>query len=593
KESFKMSNEQELNYNEIIDKIDDIYNIGDEILNSTNEKEIKTIDASKALYQLYGISETWAELLQVSDGIKKLPELKSDKIVKEVSDYADIKYKNSDLSMKYSDEILRYARRYNKKANDLIKLEENPAKDGIVFSWDLLSQKLCGWFTKFSEFEMAENIDYIVTWPLAERNTYLDENKKFKFSVENRGDKSFNGMIEILDENGEIITRSENFTVSAGQEGEIIAYKDLRMSTPEKRLTINLIENGKIVKQETGVIHNRDIAKMTMLPVDDGVENLKKVDILVENLFDVPQTVNLEMKSNDISFAGGKQKITLDGKEKKTISVPISSVLRSSYNHYVVDMKLKNENGNVIAHNNQPLSFTLITKTATPIDVKNFDGNIESFSDAYPVYINPPMYSDTKAVWDDKKFKARAMLKWDENNLYVLVDVYDYKQLQEATGSDIWNGDSVQVAIDRKGDKAKSYKDDDYELGVALSNVGVINYVWNPAREAGVINKQFANIIRNNESNLTRYLMAIPRTSLNPLEFKDNNKVGLNIAVNDANVLSRDAWYEFSLGLASTKDPSKWSDFTMKALEENVDIKNKNTAELFVIDMKSNNGGTQ
>ncbi|MEG2669068.1 MAG: sugar-binding protein, partial [Oscillospiraceae bacterium] len=255
--------------------------------------------------------------------------------------------------------------------------------------------------------------------------------------------------------------------------------------------------------------------------------------------------------------------------------------------------KLKNENGNVIAHNNQPLSFTLITKTATPIDVKNFDGNIESFSDAYPVYINPPMYSDTKAVWDDKKFKARAMLKWDENNLYVLVDVYDYKQLQEATGSDIWNGDSVQVAIDRKGDKAKSYKDDDYELGVALSNVGVINYVWNPAREAGVINKQFANIIRNNESNLTRYLMAIPRTSLNPLEFKDNNKVGLNIAVNDANVLSRDAWYEFSLGLASTKDPSKWSDFTMKALEENVDIKNKNTAELFVIDMKSNNGGTQ
>ena len=561
--------------------IDALYQLGEQVILVAKAGDAALLDVSKALYQLYEISDVWANLLQVT-GEPPLPDvLASREAVEKISQEASRLYLSEGFSKKYSDGILRFARQYQAKAEAVAALEENPARNGIAAAWVLQARRLCEWYKELSQIERAENLNYIITWPLADRSTYLDQEKVFRFEVENRSAKPLAGRLEILDENGRMLAKTQDTTISPGQSQALTTVKDLKMAASEQRLTINLVADGKIVKQETGTIQNRDIASMQLKPVHESVETLKQLDLVIENLFDVPQTVHLDVTCSDITFGAGRQTVRLEGKEKRTVPIPVSSIRRSSYNHYVVDVKLTNEKGNVIARQNQPLSFALAAKAEQPIDVLAFDGNVAAWEDAYPIYINPPEQADTKAAWEAPGFKARAMLKWDASTLYILADVYDQKHLQESSGGDIWNGDSLQLAIDRKGDRAASYQDDDLELGAALSSRGILNYIWNPSAEQGVVQTQFASVLRSETKGITRYLIAVPKERLAPLELRERSEIGLNLAVNDANVLSREAWYEFTPGLASTKNPSAWETFALLPQEKSAEIQNKGTAALF------------
>jgi len=97
------------------------------------------------------------------------------------------------------------------------------------------------------------------------------------------------------------------------------------------------------------------------------------------------------------------------------------------------------------------------------------------------------------ANWvDAKDLSATVMLGWDNHNLYLGVHVVDDKYVQNATGANLYKGDSLEVLIDTNL-QADFYVDalspDDFQLGVSPGKSNPGNnpeaYLWYPTTVKG------------------------------------------------------------------------------------------------------------
>ncbi len=97
-----------------------------------------------------------------------------------------------------------------------------------------------------------------------------------------------------------------------------------------------------------------------------------------------------------------------------------------------------------------------IIPTATPPVI---DGNEDDIWSTAPLYkIASVLYSPPSSP-DDLSADFRAM--WDENNLYMLVDVTDDNLKNDSGVDEWWYDDSVEVYIDADNSKSNQYDDDD------------------------------------------------------------------------------------------------------------------------------------
>ena len=127
----------------------------------------------------------------------------------------------------------------------------------------------------------------------------------------------------------------------------------------------------------------------------------------------------------------------------------------------------------------QPLQFTYVPQAAEEIDTDSFTGDISAWKNAYPVMINVPENPADPESWDKANAALRAYAQWDSNYLYVLVRVNDDKHLNsQAPGTNIWNGDNIQISIDADNSKDTQYESGDYEYGFSLLDSGQSNHAW-------------------------------------------------------------------------------------------------------------------
>lgn len=87
---------------------------------------------------------------------------------------------------------------------------------------------------------------------------------------------------------------------------------------------------------------------------------------------------------------------------------------------------------------------------------------------------------------------ANVMVGWDDNNLYIAVKVIDDKYVQNASGMDLFLGDSLEVLMDTKVSNdfyLETLSLDDYQLGFSpgTSDPGTDTeaYLWYPRDERG------------------------------------------------------------------------------------------------------------
>lgn len=156
---------------------------------------------------------------------------------------------------------------------------------------------------------------------------------------------------------------------------------------------------------------------------------------------------------------------------------------------------------------------------------------------------------------------AHVWTAWDETSFYILAKVTDDVFHQGKTGGDIWQGDSLQFALDPLHLEARG-PGDVYEIGIALTPKGPQIYSWlAPAgRNTGLI--ESAKLVVKREGKLTIYQARIPLSELAPLKPKPGKTVGFALVLNDDDGEGRKGWLEWNSGVAMEKTPYLYGDIT-------------------------------
>jgi hypothetical protein len=169
---------------------------------------------------------------------------------------------------------------------------------------------------------------------------------------------------------------------------------------------------------------------------------------------------------------------------------------------------------------------------------------------------------DVGALDDPADLSARVMLACSRHCLYLACVVRDDVHVNREFFDTIWNGDSVQFALDPLCDRRKgAYAGDDHEIGVALTQVGVMSWRW---QRPGVFPRApmpyaEAAVLRDDEAGTTTYEVRIPMAELWPLQPAATFSCGFDIVVNDADRRERDDSVDWTGALSSGKDPASFA----------------------------------
>ena len=118
------------------------------------------------------------------------------------------------------------------------------------------------------------------------------------------------------------------------------------------------------------------------------------------------------------------------------------------------------------------------------------DGSSNDFS-SKTFSANTVTYGSTNWTGPDD-LSSSFRLGWDNKYLYVVAKVRDDKYVQNATGSDIYKGDSIEILLDTNfyGDfYTQQLNSDDYQLGISPGNPDTNGkkeaFLWFPRNIAG------------------------------------------------------------------------------------------------------------
>lgn len=112
---------------------------------------------------------------------------------------------------------------------------------------------------------------------------------------------------------------------------------------------------------------------------------------------------------------------------------------------------------------------------------------------------------------------------------------------------------------------------------MAIGALGAEWYAWQSPVENTLGKVDFINIVRDDNKKVTRYMAAFLKKEIPTLDLNVGNVFGMNIAINEADVLNRDAFYQFTKGTADSKNPSLYSDFSFAVGSKDSYIEGKAT----------------
>ncbi|MHC1739567.1 MAG: sugar-binding protein [Anaerolineaceae bacterium] len=203
--------------------------------------------------------------------------------------------------------------------------------------------------------------------------------------------------------------------------------------------------------------------------------------------------------------------------------------------------------------------------TTTPV----IDGSWEEWKDFTTQY---PVASITygKNKWtnaDDLQASYAAV--WDYDNLYISVKVHDDIYAQNATGADIYKGDSMEILLDKNlyGDfYTQALNTDDYQLGISGGNsaagIAPSAYLWFPTGAAGVKSNITIGFLQ--ETGLYRIEAKIPWSAFGITPTKGMH-LGIAVSVSDNDDTTQNVQQTMasSAPYRSLVDPTTWREIVL------------------------------
>lgn len=199
------------------------------------------------------------------------------------------------------------------------------------------------------------------------------------------------------------------------------------------------------------------------------------------------------------------------------------------------------------------------------------DGSLspEEWAGAMPLAVNRADQIKNIAAWGGTEdLSGTGYVKWDRGHLYLAMDVQDNQHVQNGTGGDIWQGDSLQFAIDAgrvNGAGSTQYN----EFGMALGSNGVTVWRWmsGNGKPAGELETVQAAVYRSGTH--TVYEIALPWEEVLPANQapQAGGILGFSLLINENDGSGRRGWMEYMSGIGSSKNTQLFGDLLLMRAE--------------------------
>jgi hypothetical protein len=186
---------------------------------------------------------------------------------------------------------------------------------------------------------------------------------------------------------------------------------------------------------------------------------------------------------------------------------------------------------------------------------------------AYPAR-SIPFGEDNWTGPEDLELSFR--LGWDNDNLYLAVKVKDDAYVQNASGQDLFKGDSIELLldVDLDGDFSDNrLSNDDFQLGISPGKPDVDGekeaYIWYPTSHAGAQSQ--VEIASVHSSGVYRVEAAIP-WSLVDVDPSAGQTFGFAISASDNDNPNENIQQSMASSAEERKlnDPTSWGELVLK-----------------------------
>jgi hypothetical protein len=168
---------------------------------------------------------------------------------------------------------------------------------------------------------------------------------------------------------------------------------------------------------------------------------------------------------------------------------------------------------------------------------------------------------------------GRAHFAWDEEYLYLALDVTDDTHAQPFDGQSMWKGDSVQVALS-PGSPTGTAGYYGYIVGLTDDGPQVYRESTIGGGETRVVDSVDAAIERDDGEGTTRYEVAIPWSEIDAID-PEERRFSLSLVVNENDGNARLGWMRWGKGIAESKNPALFQPMTL--VESGTDVETDGT----------------
>ena len=534
--------------------------------NGEFEGELK--DLTSILYMIYLSGKPIMNMYLAAVNSTEAYQPQNAQLVKDAR--ANIKELAGDGTLSYSEAVVKFAEELSEDADVLYKdTDSSRMKTGILKAWDEMSAVLARWAGEVAGVETKQYNNILIQIPSSEAEIETNIPKTFNVSLYNYTPGELTGVIELVSPSGEILGQSATVTLESGsnQKVPLDALIENLETDSEAEYTIRFVRDGEVLKESTAPIKVKVSLDVQMTLVETRFDEINSVSVDLENLTSELIDATVEIKAPEgWTLSSESQSVTLEGNKTNKVSFGVLNKTAVPYHFYAFEVTVKNSTGKTIFYNKLPLTFTQIVRADHEYSTETFDGDISDWANAYPIYLGLPEDVTSYEQWQQSDVAARVLTKWDENYLYLLVDVFDNSHINGKVSGQIWDGDCVQVSIDPNNDKNNDkYQPEDYEYGFAYTDMqGNVSYSWYAnGHSPGDEPSEYSVMMRDNQTKLSRYLIKLPQAAVTPLTLREGSVFGYNIAVNDADFTSRERLIEYVPGTAASKNPSIYPTYVL------------------------------
>ncbi|GIO85111.1 hypothetical protein J25TS5_20430 [Paenibacillus faecis] len=331
--------------------------------------------------------------------------------------------------------------------------------------------------------------------------------------------------------------------------------------------------NGEPIDSAELDFRVEDTIQAEILPVTEDVRELGNITVQITGSSEAPKSGKVTVLGPDgeeLQPLAGDTFTNLAKDRSITMQFQWNYRTKSDYHEYMSELIItETDSRRVLLREQVPLDFLLVRFSPQPPVI---DGILDDWKAAYPVHLRGAKRNQT-GRYDPANLDAKAYAMWDNDNLYLAVEVKDDIHKNSEDAPNLWKNDSLQFSVDPLRDSTASYNNDDMEWGFAHHDDGrhLANIFFSRAPNPnGNVSKEFPyRITRDEKEKTTYYEIALPASMIHHLELTEGNAIGYNLAVNDADYqMGRDNFIQWTKGLADGKNPGAYDAFTLVKAED-------------------------